>query len=460
MTALVERCDVVVIGAGFSGLAAALRLQDQGATVRVLEARSQVGGRIRSIARSDGVEEAGGATIGGGYRAVIDAAGRFGVPLIDATPLLAFFREQELVLGGELIRQADWPAHSANPFPAADKALMPWTFARVLTARHNPLTTPDQWLDPAAAVHDVSVRRWLKGLGLSDQAVAIGYNLNPSYGESAEDISALMMFARAAFSVAQRRQTPPGVVGYTVRDGVQRIPEAMAAGLASEVRLATEATAIEVGGNGVRVHCADGAEYVADHGICALPFAAVRAIRIAPPLAGTQAEAVANLAAQPMTQIYFNCRSNFWEADGYAPSMFTDGVAGMVAAARRADNPQEVTGLTAWAMGRNAKRLDALCAEQAAALVVAEIEAARPAARGQLEAIGRQSWGASRFAGGGWAYFRPGQLSRFGTAMGRPHGRLRFCGEHLARDNRGMEGAMESGHRAADEILSGDADGR
>ena len=154
-----------------------------------------------------------------------------------------------------------------------------------------------------------------------------------------------------------------------------------------------------------------------------------------------------------MTQVYLDCASNFWDADGYSPSLFTDGIAGMVAAARRGENPGEVTGLTAWAMGANAVRLDALSDAEAGAAVVAQIEAVRPAARGQLTFAGRQSWGASPFARGGWAYFRPGQVGRFGASMGKPHGRIAFCGEHLARFNRGMEGAMESGERAAEAVL-------
>jgi monoamine oxidase len=38
--------------------------------------------------------------------------------------------------------------------------------------------------------------------------------------------------------------------------------------------------------------------------------------------------------------------------------------------------------------------------------------------------------------------------------MGAAHGRIRFCGEHLAQSSRGMEGAMESGERVATEILA------
>ena len=44
-----ETTDVLVLGAGVSGLAAAARLTQAGCTVRVLEARDRVGGRISTL---------------------------------------------------------------------------------------------------------------------------------------------------------------------------------------------------------------------------------------------------------------------------------------------------------------------------------------------------------------------------------------------------------------------------
>lgn len=454
MAARPHRSDVVVIGAGLAGLAAALHLQAHGARVQMVEAQPRIGGRIHSMRGHGHRHEAGGAYIGAGYRRVIDAAARFGVELVDVTAMLAFFREQELVLDGELIRQCEWPGHPRNPFPARDRELMPWTCYRALAVRENPLASPGDWLDPEMTGHDVSVHEWLTGLGYGDAAIRLGYGLNPSFGDDARGASALQGFFRAAFSVAQRRLAPAGVLGYTARDGVQRIPEAMARALGREIHLGRPVTAIAWDRGGASVRCADDALYAASHVVCSLPFAVLRGIAVDPPFTGRQAEAIERLAGQSVTQVHFAHRSRFWERDGFSPSMFTDGPAGMVAAARSGEDPEEVTSFTAWVMGARARCLDGLPERQAGRVVLEAIEAVRPAARGQLELLGVTAWGRDPFARGGWASFQPGEVSRFAAEMGRPHGPIHLCGEHLARDARGMEGAMESGERAAGAILA------
>src|SRR5690606_17616298 len=122
-------------------------------------------------------------------------------------------------------------------------------------------------------------------------------------------------------------------------------------------------------------------------------------------------------------------------------------------AVRNGSDPQEVTTLTAWLMGPNAARLHGLADADAGREVIDAIERTRPAAKGQLEFMGLKAWGRDPYAGGAWAYFHPGQIRSFAGEMGRPHGRLHFCGEHLAIASRGMEGAMESGEHAAAQIL-------
>jgi monoamine oxidase len=446
--------DVIVIGAGLAGLHAALTLEAAGLQVRVLEAQQRVGGRIHSMRQHGSTTEAGGTFIGAGYTRVIATAERYGVTLVDVTPMLEFFREQDLVLGGETIRQADWPTHPKNPFPGADKKQMPWSYHRVLTQRDNPLGAPEEWLDPKHAALDVSAHAWLAGLGLSDEAIAVAYGINPSFGRNAHDVSALLLLFRGAFSRTQRAHAAKDSIGLTAQQGVQRIPEAMARALRGGVEHGADVVAVAATATGLEVRCASGARFAASHVVAAIPPGVLRRIAIDPPLPAQQAAAVAGVPSQPLTQVYLRPKTKFWETDGFAPSLFTDSRAGMIAASRDRLNPGEVTSLAAWVMGDAAASLDRLPADQAGNAVVREIERIRPAAAGQLEVIGTHSWGADPYAAGAWAYFRPGDVTRFAGIIGRAHGRLHFCGEHLATANRGMEGALESGERAAAEVLA------
>ena len=72
--------DVVVVGAGFAGLTAARRLQQEGRSVVVLEARDRVGGRILNHTFADGtIVELGGQWVGPTQDRVLALADELGV---------------------------------------------------------------------------------------------------------------------------------------------------------------------------------------------------------------------------------------------------------------------------------------------------------------------------------------------------------------------------------------------
>jgi monoamine oxidase len=61
-------------------------------------------------------------------------------------------------------------------------------------------------------------------------------------------------------------------------------------------------------------------------------------------------------------------------------------------------------------------------------------------------------WSEDRFAGGAFAQFEPGQQARLYQHMIAPEGPVYFAGEHLSLKHMWIEGAVESGVRAAAEI--------
>ena len=442
--------DVIVIGAGLSGLNAALLLEEQGLDVVILEGRNRVGGRVVTLDDLPGQAEAGGNIIAGGYARMRDIAARFDVELFDYVPRMLLDFKRTLVLGDTIISSEDWQASPRNPFPDGLKATMPWEYVPSLVTNNNPLESPEDWFDPKSALYDISFHEFLAGLGATEAMIELAYNTNVQYGTSAHDVSALMMFFVDSWNRLQREIEPVMLIA---RGGNQRIPEAMAQNVEREISFGKKVVGLRSEADGVDVYCNDGSRYRARYVISSIPIPILREIDFDPVLTGIQEQAVKGVAYMPITQVHLVPKTPFWEKDGVSNFMWTDGPAGHIVPNRFGDSDSEITSFTAWGRGFLARYLDRLGPEGAKAAVVSAIEAFRPAARGQLEAAHVQSWELDPFAGGDYLIWGPGEISQYANEMWRSHGRIHFCGEHTAHLNRGMEGAMESGERVAFEIL-------
>ena len=67
-----------------------------------------------------------------------------------------------------------------------------------------------------------------------------------------------------------------------------------------------------------------------------------------------------------------------------------------------------------------------------------------------------KAWHEDRWAGGGWGWTQPGELRWMFPAMRQIEGRVHFAGEHTSLWIAWMNGAIESGERAAREIVQAD----
>jgi monoamine oxidase len=86
--------------------------------------------------------------------------------------------------------------------------------------------------------------------------------------------------------------------------------------------------------------------------------------------------------------------------------------------------------------------------------VLERMERAHPGVTDHFEASASHSWIDDPWARGASAEFAPGQMSRFYQTLRAPAGRIYFAGEYTSPWSGWMNGALESGHRAAEAILA------
>ena len=489
-TAAAAQPDVIVIGAGLSGLETALTLQENGVKVLMLEGRKRVGGRVYSMFNVPGHPEAGGNTIANAYGRMLAAGKKHSVEVINLAPRLFANRVgQELYLDGQHIALKDWAAHARNPFTGDDRKLPPWAWADTLFKRHMPFKDLENWYDPKYAQYDISVHDFLASKGATDAQIRLGYETNISYGSTSFDVSllqqafadywqavnrgAVLGFSRSGASsmappaapapgagsaaAAAAASSPPNAMANILvgafKGGNQNLPIAMASHFKGDLLQGKRVVAIDVDASGGTVRCADGSRYRAKAVVCSMPFTTLRSVALNPLPEAVQLKAIQTLGTIDITQFHMVAKKPFWEQDGLSPSIWTDGMLGTVLANKFGKTDSEVTSLTAWCRGANASFIDRFPIEDAKKMIIAEFEKLRPAAKGLLEVAGVQSWGQDPYAAGDWAIYQPGQVTAFANTLAKPHGRLFFCGEHTAHGSRGMEAAMESAERVSLEVL-------
>lgn len=444
------RPDVIVLGAGVSGLQAAWLLEGQGLKVTVLEGRQRVGGRVMTLLDQPGYPEMGFNSMADGYGRGIDAAQRAGVELEEVGARYRLGPPPGVWINGKYLSREEWARFPGNPFPEGMKAMLPAEVVSTVVSRNTRLKDWTAWNDPANAALDIPLYDFMRQQGFSDAAIRLANDISPYYGSNAYDVSALMLEYNDGFVKAQFAAGPRSLA---VKGGNLHLPMAMQKLLKGDVILGKEVVAIEAGDTFCVVRCKDGSTFEAGKVVCSLPFSTLRFVHILPGLSGMQARAVSTLPYQPLSIAFLTATAPFWEEDKLAPGMWTDGLIGNVLPQRYGATPEEITGFQVQARGAMAHYWDRLGKDAALQMIVAGIEQMRPSAKGKLQGRAYFSWCQEAFNGGDWAYFGPGHVRDFVNTMSQPAGRLHFCGEHTATGARGLEGAFESAERVALEVL-------
>ena len=95
-----------------------------------------------------------------------------------------------------------------------------------------------------------------------------------------------------------------------------------------------------------------------------------------------------------------------------------------------------------------------MSSSEATAYVLKQLVLLRPSLKNAIKPALSWSWQNQTTAGGTYVAWQPGEIKQFANIVAKPIPPLFFAGEYTAKTDRGMEGAMESGDRAAAEVIN------
>ena len=265
----------------------------------------------------------------------------------------------------------------------------------------------------------------------------------------------LLDLARNAKMYYSDMDRPPSM---RVIGGNDQIAMALAGAL-PDVRLNSPVTAVRVGPDGVAVSVKQDNSYLtvdSDFAILAVPLTMARLIEFNPSLPVAHHKMVNEVSYGAVTKVMIEYRKKFWNEIGWNGRLATD--APIVYTWDATSHVESEHGIiTAYTGGDNATKLSALPDEERIRVAVAELEKSLPGSSNLIENTATVAWPNEPYTRGAYMALAPGEVTAHWKTLQEPAGRLFFAGEHATPIQGYMEGAVESGQRAAAKILaSGD----
>ncbi|KAJ3592724.1 hypothetical protein NHX12_007851 [Muraenolepis orangiensis] len=428
--------DVIVVGAGISGLSAAKLLKESGLNPLVLEARDRVGGRTFTVKNKETkYVDLGGAYVGPTQNRIFRLAKEYGVetykvnekenlahhcngktkpftgpfpPMWNPLAMMDFnnlFRKMD-EMGQEIPREAPWKAPHAEEW---DKMTMEELFKNICWTR--------------------------TGRRFATLFVNVNVTSEP------HEVSALW------FLWYERK-----FVG-----GSNQITECMARELGEQVILQSPVCSIDQTGVMVAVETLQQQTFMSKYVIVATPPALNLKMHFKPELPPLRNQLINRVPMGSVIKCMVYYKENFWRRMGYCGTMIIEDEGSPIGITMDDCKPDgSVPAIMGFILARKCRKLSVLSKEERLKKIC-EIYAKVLGTEEALHPVHyeEKNWCEEQYSGGCYtAYYPPGILTQYGRVLREPVERVYFAGTETATEWSGyMEGAVQAGERAAREIL-------
>lgn len=443
-----EPVDVVIVGAGLAGLAAARRLEALGRSVLVLEARDRVGGRTLSHRLSSGdVIDLGAQWIGPGQDRIAALVGELGLH-----PFPQRCEGKKVLALGDKVStyKGDIPS-----LPVLGLLSLHTAIQRIdRLSAEVPLEAPHR--APKARAWDaMTVETWKqRNVPTAGARALVDVAVEAIFAASPREISLLhfLLYLRSGGGLMKLSTIRGGAQQTRLREGFQEVSRRLAETIRGPVLLEAPARRILQDGEGVTVQHARG-EARGRFAVVAVPPALAGRIEHDPPLPAARDQLTQRMPMGSVIKCVAVYERPFWRDRGLSGEAVCDRDPVRIAFD---DSPEDGGhgAIVAFLLADAARRAGAAPPEARRREVLAALarffgeEAARP-----VEYV-EKDWSAEPWSRGCYAgVMPPGVLTEYGAALREPVGRVHWAGTETAVRWMGyMDGALESGERVAQEI--------
>ncbi|MDX8490511.1 flavin monoamine oxidase family protein [Mesorhizobium sp. VK22B] len=370
MSSRTETTDVAIVGAGFTGLSAALELKRAGIDFLVLEARDRVGGRVEAVRNALGE--------------LVDSGGQFLCEDMPEVMALAEARGRTFV---ETYVEGEFITH---PRMSASRGELMYHASMAIRDRMNSIE-PD---DPAIA--GLSVADWLERQ--EDPADA-----KAGFRSLIEGLWCLALDKVPLWHLIDNDRRITNEVPelqYSLRETMQSLADDLADDLGDRLRLSQPATRIEHAREGVRVATASGT-IEARAVLIALPPATAAKLDFAPALPPALAKALGVWESGAVIKILVRYEKPFWRERGLSGMVMWRDLPGLFACDASKDAGHAA--LTVFVGGPRALRWRELGEAALRAEVTARlVDALGPDAADMLD-FNQRDWTHDRWSGGAYS---------------------------------------------------------